>query len=176
MRSVARCVLLAVGLLLLGGGCVQRRLMVRTNPPGALLYVDDHEIGITPVAADFTYYGTRKITLVKDGYETLTTTRWIPPPWYEVPPLDFVSENFVPGQIRDQRPLDFQLRPQAVTSSPELIGRAEQLRRDLHSATGTAPIVAPAPAGPMGVPPAAGQPIVVPEGVGGQQVHPLPLQ
>ena len=84
-------------------------MTVRTNPPGALLYVDDYEIGTTPVSANFTYYGTRKIRLVKDGYETLTVMQWIPPPWYEFPPLDFVSENFVPGQIYDQRTLDFQL-------------------------------------------------------------------
>ena len=80
-------------------------MTVRTNPPGALLYVDDYEIGTTPVSASFTYYGTRKIRLVKDGYETLTVMQSIPPPWYEFPPLDFVSENFVPGQIHDQRRL-----------------------------------------------------------------------
>ena len=78
-------------------------MTVRSNPPGALLYVDDYEIGVTPVSTNFTYYGTRKIRLVKDGYETLTVMQSIPPPWYEYVPLDFVSENFVPGQIRDQR-------------------------------------------------------------------------
>ncbi len=163
-------------------GCVERRLTVRTNPPGALVYVDDYEIGTTPVSASFTYYGTRKIRLVKDGYETLTVMQWIPPPWYEFPPMDFVSENFVPGQIRDQRFLDFQLKPQAVVPSGELLARAEQLRRGVHVATGTAPL-APLPAVPGG-PPAAGPPafpppagpevVPTPEGIGGQPVHPLP--
>lgn len=158
-------------------------MTVRTNPPGALLYVDDYEIGTTPVSVSFTYYGTRKIRLVKDGYETLTASQWIPPPWYEVPPIDFFSENFVPGQIRDQRCLDFTLKPQAVTPGGELIGRAEQLRRGIHSATGTAPIVIPPPTAPanppVSAPPAAPAPAgatvaPMPEGVGGQSVHPLP--
>ena len=99
-------------------------MMVRSNPPGALLYVDDYPIGTTPCAVDFTYYGTRKIRLVKDGCETLTTMQSIPAPWYEYPPIDFISENFVPGEIRDNRTLDFQLKPQVVVPSEQLIARA----------------------------------------------------
>ena len=102
-------------------GCVQRRMMVRTNPPGALLYVDDYPIGTTPCSTNFTYYGTRKIQLVKDGYETLTVMQTIPAPWYEYTPLDFVAENFVPGQIHDQRTLDYQLRPQVVVPTEQLL-------------------------------------------------------
>ncbi|MCG2683437.1 MAG: PEGA domain-containing protein [Planctomycetales bacterium] len=157
-------------------GCVHRRMTVRTNPPGALLYVDDYEIGTTPVSTSFTYYGKRKIRLVKDGYETLTVMQDIPSPWYEVPPLDFVAENFVPGHIRDQRVLDYQLRPQAVVPTEQLLSRAENLRRGMHSATCTA---TQPPAGgvrgPAAIPPsAAPEMIPVPEGVGGQPVHPLP--
>ena len=111
-------------------------MTVRTNPPGALLYVDDYEIGTTPVSLPFTYYGTRKFRLVKDGYETLTEMQSIPPPWYEILPIDFVAENCVPGQIRDQRTLDFQLRPQAVVPTEQLLSRAEELRRGVHAADG----------------------------------------
>lgn len=143
-------------------GCVHRRMTVRTNPPGALLYVDDYEIGTTPVSTSFTYYGKRKIRLVKDGYETLTVMQDIPPPWYEFPPLDFVAENFVPGQIRDQRVLDYQLRPQAVVPTEQLLSRGEALRRGVQSASAAA------------AQPPAPETIPAPEGVGGHQVHPLP--
>jgi hypothetical protein len=166
--------LIVLGLLFctLNIGCVQRRMTVRTNPPGALLYVDDYEIGTTPVSLPFTYYGTRKIRLVKDGYETLTVMQPIPAPWYEFFPMDFVSENFVPGQIRDQRTLDFQLRPQAVVPTEQLLSRAEGLRRGIHTATGTG---GPAPIGPSGVPPPGGVEVVpAPAGVGGQPVPSLP--
>lgn len=120
-------------------GCVQRRMLIRSNPPGATVYVDDYEIGTTPVAAGFTYYGTRKIRLVKDGYETLTVQQPMSPPWYEIPPLDLVSENFVPGELRDFRNLSFNLRPQQLVPSSQLLGRAEQLRRSMPAGGPPAP-------------------------------------
>ena len=51
-----------LGLLLCASqsGCVERRLTIRSNPPGALVYVDDYTIGVTPVSTSFIYYGTRK--------------------------------------------------------------------------------------------------------------------
>lgn len=109
-------------------GCVRRRLTIRSNPPGAMVYVDDQEIGFTPVSTPFTYYGTRKFQVVKDGYETLTVKQKFKTPWYQVPPLDFVSENFWPGEIRDERAVDFQLEPQRIVPTQELIGRAQNLR------------------------------------------------
>lgn len=154
-------------------------MTVRTNPPGALVYVDDYEVGTTPCSVSFTYYGTRKIRIVKDGYETLTVMQPIPAPWYQYTPCDFVAENLVPGQIHDQRNLDYQLRPQAVVPSEQLIARAEDLRRGIHTTTGTTPqldngrIRGPSPIGPSS--PTYGPEVVpAPDGVGGQPVRPLP--
>ena len=140
-------------------GCVQRRLTIRSNPPGALVYVDDYEIGRTPVSTDFVYYGTRKIRLVKDGFETLTVLQPIPSPWYEIPPLDFVSENIVPSEIRDERALNFQLVPQVIVPEDQLLGRAENLRRSgqfpatpatpLRPAVRTEPIPPGVPTAPL---------------------------
>lgn len=120
----------AIALLLTASqaGCVERRLMVRTNPPGALLYVDDYEVGITPCATSFIYYGTRKIRLVKDGYETLVVEQPIPAPWYEYFPADFVSENLVPGYIHDRRVVTYDLRPAVMVPNEVLSGRADALR------------------------------------------------
>jgi len=161
-------------------GCVQRRMLVRSNPPGALLYVDDYEIGTTPVGVNFTYYGTRKFRLVKDGYETVTEMRKISAPWYEWPVLDFISENFVPGQIRDQRCMDFQLRPQVVTPTDQLLGRAEELRRGVQAASIPAGGVPEGGVrGPAAMPPPVAAPaeiVPTPEGIGGQTIHPLPGQ
>jgi hypothetical protein len=129
-RAIRAGILVAVVLLPVQSGCVQRRMTIRTNPPGALVYVDDYEIGSTPVSTDFTYYGTRKIRIVKDGYETLTVMQPIPAPWYQYPPVDFITENFVPGKIRDQRILDYQLKPQMVVPTDQLLSRAESLRHN----------------------------------------------
>ena len=146
--------LLAVLAVMLAAGCVQRRLTIRSNPPGALVYVDDYQIGTTPVSTDFVYYGKRKIRLVLSGYETLTVIQPIPTPWYEYPGLDFVSENLVPGEIRDERVVDFQLKPQVMVPSPQLLGRAENLRHGVAGpqAPGTAPLVTPSTGPPPSVP------------------------
>jgi hypothetical protein len=109
-------------------GCVRRRLTVRTNPPGAQVFVDDQEIGTTPCSASFVYYGTRKITVMKDGYRTETIFQKIPPPWYEIPPLDFVAENVVPREIRDERIVDVQLTAEEFLPPQKLLDRAQSLR------------------------------------------------
>jgi hypothetical protein len=131
-RRVAVC-LIMVAVVAAESGCVRRRLNVRTNPPGALVYVDNQLIGETPCGVDFTYYGTREIRLVKPGFETLAINQPIPTPWYEYPPLDFVSENLWPAKIRDNRTVVYDLRPQLMVPNHELINRGEQLRRDTQS-------------------------------------------
>jgi hypothetical protein len=176
---------LSIGL----SGCVQRRLTIRSNPPGALVYVDDYPIGNTPVSTNFTYYGTRKIRLVKDGYETLTVKQDIRTPWYEYVPIDFITENLVPGKISDRRVLDYQLRPQMVVPTDQLQARAEDLRRSTHGSAAV-PLVQPAtviqqpqpsvPSGnyPSASPPFSASPSGTPEmipapGIGGQPVRPV---
>lgn len=109
-------------------GCVQRRMTIRSSPPGALVYVDDYQVGTTPVSTDFIYYGTRKIRLVKDGFETLTVRQPFPMPWYEVFPLDFVSENLWPWEIRDERVVDLAMTPAAGMPAEAVVARAEQAR------------------------------------------------
>lgn len=108
-------------------------MTIRSNPPGATVYVDDYPepIGITPCSTHFTYYGTRKIRLVKDGYETMTVMQPIAAPWYQIPPLDLFSENAVPGELRDRRDYCFQLKPQTITVADQLMDRAERLRRGM---------------------------------------------
>ncbi len=180
--------LTSVGLLLLlagcvcQSGCVQRRMTIRTNPPGALVYVDDYPIGTTPISTDFVYYGKRKIRLVKDGYETLTVMQSVSPPWYQITPLDLVTENLVPGEIRDQRTFNYLLTPQRVVPTGQLLARAENLRRGIGPvgvAQPSAPVPpawpTPALGGPVIAPtPTTPEPIPAPAGVGGQSVYPLP--
>ena len=86
-----------LGRVCLNSGCVYRRLIVRSDPPGARVLIDGQEVGYTPTGIPFTYYGTRRLTLVKPGFETHSELVTIPPPWYQWMPLDFVSDNFLPG-------------------------------------------------------------------------------
>src|SRR5262245_54406095 len=150
---------LVVAFVLPAVGCVRRRLNVRTNPPGALVYVDNQQIGTTPCSVDFTYYGTREIRLVKPGFETLTVNQPIPAPWYQYPPLDFISENLVGSKIRDNRTVTYNLAPQVIVPTQELVDRANQLRQDTLQFPVT-PAGAAVPVGPPTVVPAA--PVIVP--------------
>jgi hypothetical protein len=134
-------------------GCVQRRFTIRSNPPGAQVYVDDYEIGTTPVSHSFVYYGTRKIRLVKDGYETLTIYQPMPTPWYQYPGIDFFSENIWPHEVRDERSFNYQMSPMVVVPGDQLLGRAEQLRSaSVVPASAVQPVAPPAI---EGVPPGA---------------------
>jgi hypothetical protein len=128
MRRLAwtGCVLLATGLL---SGCVERRFVITSNPPGAAVYRDGQLLGGTPVDDYFIYYGNREYVLVLDGYETLKVQQPAPTPWYEIPPFDFVAENLWPFKIRDiRRPEPYQLQPLQVPNPNQILDRAGQLR------------------------------------------------
>jgi len=159
-------------------GCVQRRMTVRSDPPGALVYVDDYEIGNTPVSTDFVYYGTRKIRLAKDGYETLTVRQPFPMPWYQIFPLDFVTENIWPSEIRDERHVSLTMVPASSTPPEQVVARAEQSRAAARSLPGAAtpPTAAtlPAPQQPRLPPPVPAQPVPPPMVLPQQQPLPPP--
>jgi hypothetical protein len=128
-KLLQRSLLLVVACLCIGQvGCVRRRLTVRTWPPGAQVFVDDQEIGTTPCSTAFIYYGTRKVTVIKGGYKSETLYHEIPPPWYQYPPLDFVTENLVAYELRDERVIDIQLVPEESVQPKQLLDRAQGLR------------------------------------------------
>lgn len=149
---------MTVGLMALSAtGCVRRRLTVRTNPPGALVYVDHQLVGPSPASTSFVYYGTRHIEVVGDGYRTEKVLRTFYPKWYQIPPLDFVTETLWPWELRDQRVVDITMVAQPTVPSEELIARADEMR--LQAASGIAvPLTRtqgpPDPPQPQVVPPA----------------------
>jgi hypothetical protein len=132
--------LLAVGLLAALGGCTRRYLMVRSDPEGALVTIDRQTVGQTPVAVPFTYYGTREVRVEKDGYELLETKERIRPPWYEIPPLSFLTAHFSLRERRDVRNLDYRLTPKQSVYEHELLERAGQLRTDVSRGTVALPL------------------------------------
>lgn len=130
-------------------------MLIRSQPVGASVFVDDQEIGTTPVSVDFTYYGTRKIQLIKDGYETQTVKQQFFPPWYQFPGVEFISENLSPWEHRDEHFLDFQLEPQQILPADKLVERAQELRMNANQGYSIAlpnstPL--PQPVAPMSLP------------------------
>ncbi len=121
---------LALGLTLLAlTGCVERRYTIRTDPPGALILVNGEEVGISPVSADFTYYGDRRITAIAEGYQTFEYIQPFDPPIYDNLLTEFFTENLIPYTWRDEREFPLKLKPATAPLTEDLVGRAEQLRR-----------------------------------------------
>jgi hypothetical protein len=120
-----------VGLALAGGlaGCVERTYLVTTDPPGAVVYENDHPIGAAPVDRPFVYYGKYRFTLVGDGSQTVVVDEYIRAPFYEYPLLDFISENVLPWTIRDKRHFHYVLPPMPIVPPDQIRAAAEALRR-----------------------------------------------
>jgi hypothetical protein len=127
-------------------GCVERRFVVQSEPPGAVVLVNGRPIGATPSDDHFVHYGTYHFTLIRDGYETLEIDQPIKAPWYEWFPLDFVSENLVPWRISDVRRFDYVMQPVQQMPPDEMIRRAEELRQRGQA-------IGPPPGGPALPPP-----------------------
>jgi hypothetical protein len=120
--------ILFLGLLLTG--CVERRLTINTQPQGALVVLNDEEIGTSPVTTSFEWYGDYWVRISKDGYETLDTHRNLKGPWYDQFPFDFFA------MLNSKRTVDsyewtFELAPKKQPTSDELIQKAEELKRQL---------------------------------------------
>ena len=111
-------------------GCVHRRVTINSNPSGALVRIDGKDIGYTPASIDYTWYGTREIQLLKDGYETQTQLVEIGAPWYQKFPLDFVSDNFLGTHVRDHRRFDFNMQPKQPDVASDVIQRGRSLRSE----------------------------------------------
>jgi PEGA domain len=112
------------------GGCVERRYTVRTEPPGALVIVNQEALGPSPASHNFYYYGDREITLVLDGYETKTFKQPIKAPWWDNYLTEFFTENLVPYVIRDEREFTYKMEPYRAPTEAEIQGRAESLRSE----------------------------------------------
>ncbi len=84
---------LVVGLtiIVIASGCVERQLTINTRPQGALVTLNDEEIGTSPVMVSFNWYGDYDVRISKEGYETLKTHRRLKRPWYDRAPFDFFA-------------------------------------------------------------------------------------
>jgi hypothetical protein len=100
-RAGALGVLAAMALGVLAG-CMTRTIEITSEPSGALVTLNDVEVGRTPVRAEFTYYGVYDVLLTREGYEPLRTSARARAPVYELPPVDLAA-NAIPGATHTVR-------------------------------------------------------------------------
>jgi hypothetical protein len=123
-----KSILLFCILVIAAAGCVERKLTINTNPAGAQVFLNDEELGVSPVTTSFSWYGDYNITIRKQGCETLQTHRKLESPWYDLFPFDFAAQVIYPGRIVDSYEWSFDLQPQKEVNRQELIQQAQQLK------------------------------------------------
>jgi len=117
--------------LVFNAGCVERQLTINTVPQGALVELNDEEIGISPVTVSFQWYGDYDVRISKEGYETLKTHRELKGPWYDAFPFDFFAQILSPKRIVDKYEWTFELEPRRKVDREELISEAEKLKTQM---------------------------------------------
>lgn len=111
-------------------GCTERRIHITSEPEGALVTLNDVQVGETPCEVDFTYFGVYDVRLRKEGYEPLITKAEAKAPFHEWPVVDLVALA-VPVKKRTRIDWHFILEP-ASQESGALIQRAEEMRERLE--------------------------------------------
>ncbi len=110
-------------------GCVERKLTINTQPQGALVTLNDEEIGTSPVTTSFLWYGDYYVKITKDGYETLKTVKDMDRPLHDVFPFDFFAQILYPKTIEDDHTWNFELEPYQRPTRAELLDSAESMRQ-----------------------------------------------
>jgi hypothetical protein len=107
-------------------GCIERRISITSEPQGALVHLNDKEVGRTPLVVPFTYYGVYDVRLTLDGYEPLWTSREAKGAWWELPGPDLVAEAVSDRTV--QIDWHFDLEPTLLSEEQPLKDRAWQMR------------------------------------------------
>jgi len=125
---MARClILLLIGVTLCVGGCVQRTINITSQPEGALVYLNDEEVGRTPLLVPFTFYGVYDVRVEYPGYETLVTAHRARAPAHDMIGMDLVNE-VMPYTTHVILNWHFELEPLAPVDEVLTVDRARQLR------------------------------------------------
>ncbi len=159
LRFVPLCLCAFVPLLT---GCVERRISITSEPTGALVWVNDVEVGRTPTELNFKHYGQYDVRLELEGHDTLQTVGDAKTPWWDFPGPDLVAEA-IPNAKKTIR-WHYALTPTLSTTMPRdqfessLIDRAHSMRDQL----GPAPAPIPAAESDAATDSAAPQSVDVP--------------
>jgi len=147
----ASLAVLAAGTLV-ACGRQERTIAITSEPPGAVVWLNDFELGRTPVETDFTFFGVYDVRLAKPGYEPLMTSREAQAPLHEQPGIDLIAAA-LPGVRRTRIEWHFVLAPVAESADPRaaeeaLIERAKALRERAATEWPVGAPSEPAPAAP----------------------------
>ncbi|AQT68690.1 PEGA domain protein [Anaerohalosphaera lusitana] len=116
-------------------GCIERKLTINTKPQGALVTLNDEQVGKSPVTVDFNWYGDYKVHIAREGYTTLDTHRVLEAPTHDKFPFDFFYGVLWPETIVDEYEWTFELEPYQVPDRNLLIESALDARQEALGST-----------------------------------------
>lgn len=114
-------------------GCAQRIIAITSEPEGALVTLNDVQVGRTPVEVEFTYFGVYDVRLSKPGFEPLSTSAEAKAPLHEWPIVDIFAAA-IPTKKVTRIDWHFTLEP-ARDDVPGMLERAASLRGELGAPT-----------------------------------------
>lgn len=117
---------MALSLTLVCTGCVERYISITSQPSGALVYLNDDEVGRTPLTVPFTFYGTYDVRLEADGYKPLWTKQPAQAPWWDTVGIDLFAE--VVPNAKSHVKWHFEMELQGAIKEAALVDRARQMR------------------------------------------------
>jgi hypothetical protein len=126
--SCAACLALAAA-----SGCVQRTISITSDTAGALVWLNDREVGRTPLEVGFLYYGEYDVRLEREGFEPFLGSGDAKAPWWETAGIDLFAE-LMPVPLESRVRWHYALQP--VNDDPDaLLGRARELRDAIKGPT-----------------------------------------
>ena len=106
-------------------------LEIRSEPAQAEVLVDGQRLGQTPLVMNYEHYGTREITLVKEGYRSHRRLVELNSPWWQVFPFDLITDVLLPFTFTDRVELVVKMEkePPLAEAIQETLKRAEEARK-----------------------------------------------
>jgi hypothetical protein len=113
--------------LLLCAACVERKLLVRTEPAGAKIAVNGTEVGESPVEWRFDHYGTVLVEADLPGHEPVQRKVRLKAPWWQYPGPDFFADVLTPVTLRDLHEVTLSLEPSPRRSEADVDREVREL-------------------------------------------------
>ncbi|MBN2711946.1 MAG: PEGA domain-containing protein [Planctomycetes bacterium] len=115
--------------MVVGGGCVERKMVITSEPSGATVVVNQTWKGVTPYVLPFKHYGTYDILITHKDCYPLHVAEPVAAPLYEQPGVDIVSEVLLPTKVKDVRKLHYKLEKLAKPDNLEdILSRNDAMR------------------------------------------------
>jgi hypothetical protein len=108
-------------------GCVERKITILTEPSGALVALNDEDIGTSPVTVGFEWYGDYSVRLTKEGFKTLNTHQNLKRPLRDKVGFDFLDDAF--HTRIDEYTWTFKLEPYEQPQKDQLIDQAVKMKQ-----------------------------------------------